>query len=275
MRRLPDSPHETHDLELVAAFAAGDATGTELRTATGLVEGCVLCATLAADLAAIAAALPGLPVPARSHDFQLTEAQAAALRPIGWRRILATFASPRMSFAGPLGAGMAALGLVGILVATGGVPQGGSLGGAAAQAGQTAAPVDLLARPSAAAAVPGTVENAASEAPSSGTIAGAAMASPETADSGAAKGLATDAAATSAAAASAAPARDAPAEAPAQPPVADLFPKPSTDVPTQTESAAPDAPERSTDQLVLLAGSAALIGGLGLIVLRWASQRGA
>ncbi len=62
----------------------------------------------------------------RTRDFRLTAAQADALRPAGWRRLLGPFASPRFSFAGPLGTGLATLGLVGILVAGGGIPLGGA-----------------------------------------------------------------------------------------------------------------------------------------------------
>ena len=60
---------------------------------------------------------PRLPAPARTRDFRLTPEQAASLRPAGWRRLLAPFAGPRFAFAGPLGTGLATLGLAGFLVA--------------------------------------------------------------------------------------------------------------------------------------------------------------
>ena len=116
MPHLPAS-HADHDPLAIAACAAGDATGRELDDALALVAACGDCAALHHDLRAIAAALPGLPAPARSRDFRLTPGQAASLRPAGWRRLLAPFAGPRFAFAGPVGAGLATLGLAGILVA--------------------------------------------------------------------------------------------------------------------------------------------------------------
>ena len=116
MPPLPAS-HADHDRLTIAAYAAGDATGPELDDALAVVAACPDCAALHRDLRAIAAALPALPVPARTRDFRLTPGQAASLRPAGWRRLLAPFAGPRFSFAGPLGAGLATLGLAGFLVA--------------------------------------------------------------------------------------------------------------------------------------------------------------
>ena len=116
MPHLPPS-HADHDPLAIAAYAAGDATGPELDDALALVAACTDCAALHHDLRAIAAALPGLPAPARSRDFRLTPGQAASLRPAGWRRLLAPFAGPKFAFAGPVGAGLATLGLAGILVA--------------------------------------------------------------------------------------------------------------------------------------------------------------
>ena len=123
--------HAAHDPVLVAAYAAGDATGPELETATALVAACAACAALHHDLRAITAALPLMPAPRRTRDFRLTAEQAASLRPAGWRRLLAPFAGPRFAFAAPLGSGLAALGLVGILLAGTGLPLGGATAGAA------------------------------------------------------------------------------------------------------------------------------------------------
>ena len=116
MPHLPPS-HADHDPLAIAAYAAGDATGAELDDALALVAACADCAALHHDLRAIASALPGLPAPARTRDFRLTPEQAASLRPAGWRRLLAPFAGPKFAFAGPVGAGLATLGLAGILVA--------------------------------------------------------------------------------------------------------------------------------------------------------------
>jgi hypothetical protein len=142
MPHLPPS-HADHDPLAIAAYAAGDATGPELDDALALVAACGDCAALHHDLRAIAAALPDLPAPVRTRDFRLAPEQAASLRPAGWRRVLAPFAGPRFAFAGPLGAGLATLGLAGFLVAGSfGVPLAASApatGGASAAASDAAA----------------------------------------------------------------------------------------------------------------------------------------
>ena len=135
--------HAAHDAGLVAAYAAGDATGAELEAATTLVAACGGCAALHRDLRAIAAALPATPAPRRTRDFRLTPEQAASLRPAGWRRVLAPFAGTRFAFAAPLGSGLAALGIVGILLAGPGL----SMGGATAQDAAAPAEAPLLAAP--------------------------------------------------------------------------------------------------------------------------------
>ena len=116
MPHLPD--HTTHDPELIAAYAAGDAAGSDLAGATELVAECTECAALHRDLRAIATALPELPAPVRTRDFRLTPEQAASLAPSGWRGLLAAFASPRFRLAAPLGTGLAAIGLAGLLLGT-------------------------------------------------------------------------------------------------------------------------------------------------------------
>jgi hypothetical protein len=190
MPHLPPS-HTDHDPLAIAAYAAGDATGPELDDALALVAACTDCAALHHDLRAIAAALPDLPAPPRTRDFRLTPEQAASLRPSGWRRLLAPFAGPKFAFAGPLGAGLATLGLAGILVAgsfgvplAATAPADGAAGAAASDAvavdmapqmapGSTAAaptaPVELRA-PNAGVASPG----ASPIPPSGGDIAGEA-----------------------------------------------------------------------------------------------------
>jgi hypothetical protein len=169
MPHLPDNQHPDHDLELVAAYAAGDATGTELERATALVSTCAECAALHHDLRAIAAAMPELPAPARPRDFRLTYEQAASLRPSGIRGLLATLSGPRFSFATPLGTGLAALGIVGILVASGGLPTGG---GTAAPQPQTQAAAPADGRSAAGAAL--ASEAPAAEAPEAVAQASAA-----------------------------------------------------------------------------------------------------
>src|SRR5829696_7239423 len=137
MPHLPDSQHPDHNLELIAAYAAGDATGPELEHASALVASCDDCAALHHDLRSIAAAMPAMPAPTRSRDFRLTPEQAAELRPRGLRGLLATLSGPRFSFATPVGTGLAALGIVGVLVASGGLPVGS--GGTAAPQRETVA----------------------------------------------------------------------------------------------------------------------------------------
>ena len=160
--------HAGHDRVLVATYAAGDATGTGLETAIALVAACTACAALHHDLRLIAAALPGMPAPRRSRDFRLTEQQAASLRPSGWRRLLAPFAGPRFAFAAPLGSGLAALGIVGILLASTGLPLGGATAGMAP------------AEPPVAAVVPtaedGSVNMSAATAGTAATVAPAPVA---------------------------------------------------------------------------------------------------
>ena len=144
--RAPAAPaaHAGHDPSLVAAYAAGDAAGRELAEARALVSGCAGCAELHRDLRAIAAALPAVPAPARpaSRDFRITPEQAAALRPSRARgalaRLLAPLASARFAFAGPAGAGVAALGLAGVLLS-------GGLGQPVGHGDRAAAPVTSTA----------------------------------------------------------------------------------------------------------------------------------
>ncbi len=115
--------HDGHDPSVIAAYAAGDAAGRELAEASALVAGCGECAALHRDLRAIAAAMPVLTPPARSRDFRITAEQAAALRPAGARgalaRLLAPLATARFAFAAPAGAGLAAIGVAGMLLSGG------------------------------------------------------------------------------------------------------------------------------------------------------------
>jgi hypothetical protein len=170
MPHLPDHQSD-HDPLLVAAYAAGDAAGEDLERARELVATCDECAALHHDLRAIAAAMPALPVPARSRDFRLTPEQAASLRPAAWRRLLAPLAGPRFAFAAPLGGSLAALGLAGVLVA--GAFSGSITGAAPATTGGSYA-----ANPAASIPDSERLGVAASSAPSSGDAALAPVASP-------------------------------------------------------------------------------------------------
>ncbi len=242
MPHMPDSHHDTHDLELVAAFAAGDATGAGLETATALVATCADCAALHDDLRAIAVALPALPAPVRTRDFRLTPAQAASLRPTGIRALLAAFASPRLSFATPLGTGLAAIGLVGVLVASGGLPVGGgATSGAAPQAPDVSRNAaggleSVLVSPEAGVAQ-------APEAPVDGTEGGGVNADP-VASAPAAEG--------------------------------DLYGALASAQPALEDQAAGDPAadaRRPPDQTLLILTGGLLLTGLALVALRWASRR--
>ena len=160
--------HVAHDPTLIAAFAGRDPglLGSELDRARALLETCDSCTDLFADLSAIAAAVPTAALPARPRSYTLTAADAARLRPGGWRRFLQTVGSARDGVTLPMALGLTTLGIAGLLVTT--IP---NLFGAASGA----APQDMTlsavgaAIPSAAPAGPdvqGAAEYATGAAPS-------------------------------------------------------------------------------------------------------------
>lgn len=271
MPHIPDlRAHDAHDLELVAAFAAGDAAGTDLETATALVAGCAECAALHHDLRAIAAALPALPAPVRRRDFRLTPEQAGSLRPAGWRRLLGTLAGPSFRFAAPLGTGLATLGLVGILA--------GSLASVPLGAGGTTAgreqgdPSYMVQASGAPAQGPSAVPSVVAEMPIR-TMSGndpLPLASPNEEYAGQASPD-TDTAAGEGPGASAGAAGGGVAD-----PVTDATgPGAGGDAGTQAPSddAVSAARERSAGELLGIVGAAALLVGLALLALRWTSRR--
>lgn len=103
---------------LVAALAAGDLAGTDRDQAIDLTRACADCSRLHDDLLAIARATAATPPPYAmpARDLRLTPADAARLRPGGWRRIAAPFGGFRGGFGRPLGVGLATLGVLGLLV---------------------------------------------------------------------------------------------------------------------------------------------------------------
>lgn len=123
---VPAAESEAH-ASLIVALEAGDLAGPELLRAETLLAGCAGCTALRGDLGAIRGAMTSLPVPARRRDYRLTEADAARLRPSGWRRLVGWLTAPGSSVR-PLATGLATLGLVGLLL-TAGLP---GLGGSAA-----------------------------------------------------------------------------------------------------------------------------------------------
>ena len=148
-------PHARHDRHLVAALAAGDLEPIARTEAEALVSTCDDCAELFADLKLIAAATAALPDVPRTRDFRITAADAARLRPRGWRALVDAIGGARAGFTRPLAAGLTTLGLVGLLVTT--IP--GALSGQAG-ASSSAAPDDgarysyASAAPASAAAAP-------------------------------------------------------------------------------------------------------------------------
>jgi len=158
MPHVPDR-HADHDHALVAAAATDDLTAAERIAVTELLSACTECVQLRSDLRALARATAALPVPARRRDYRISPEQAARLRPGGLRGMLAAFASRRFSFAAPLGTAMAALGIVGLLLAA--LP-GPLAGGAALRSGSDAtsgaAAAQVEAAPSARPTTPGQID---------------------------------------------------------------------------------------------------------------------
>jgi hypothetical protein len=136
--------HPTHDTLLVASLADRTLSSADRERAEALVARCDGCARLHTDLVAIRAATQAMPTPVRPHDYQLTSADAARLRPSGWRRWIATIGSGREAVTRPLAIGLTTLGLAGLLAATvpsmlTGMP---GLGGSSAAASAPAAAAD-------------------------------------------------------------------------------------------------------------------------------------
>jgi hypothetical protein len=129
-RATPPTDHAAHDLLLVAA--AADRAG-HLPAAQA---DCPDCRALHADLVALAAAVPHAALPARPRAYTLTPADAARLRPAGWRRWLAAIGTSRDAVTRPLALGLTTLGIAGLLVATvpGALPFAASSGAAPAPA---------------------------------------------------------------------------------------------------------------------------------------------
>ena len=156
--------HARHDALLVAAFAAGDLADGERERAAALVAECGECRSLHDDLLTIARATAALPAAVRPRDFRIAPEQAARLRPAGWRRFVAAFASPRLAMTRQLGVGLTTLGLAGLLISS--IPSF-SLGGMAAGASPAPEHFSVDASQGEAAASPAAAP-AASAAPAFG-----------------------------------------------------------------------------------------------------------
>jgi hypothetical protein len=103
---------------LVAALAADDLAGTDRDQALELTGSCTECALLYTDLLALANATAAAPPPIAfgRRDFRLSPADAARLRPAGWRRLAAAWSGARSGLSRPLGVGLATIGLAGLLI---------------------------------------------------------------------------------------------------------------------------------------------------------------
>jgi hypothetical protein len=141
MPHVDELVHDQHDPILVVSLASGDLAATErdYATAQSLVSSCNACAQLHDDVLAIARATKALPPAARTRDFRITDADAATLRPAGWRRLVAGIANGPL-FSRQLGVGLATLGIAGLLLtALPGIPLSMGSAGAAPAASQAAA----------------------------------------------------------------------------------------------------------------------------------------
>ncbi len=246
--------HATHDLVLVAEAAD---RGGRLPAAQA---SCPDCLALHADLVLLAAAMPDAALPARPRDYTLSEADAARLRPAGWRRWLAAIGTSRDAVTRPLAVGLTTIGLAGLLVAS--VP--GILPFGSASSGAAPAPADT------------TVAGEAAAAPSAGTSMMLAVPS-------------------AAPAAAAAPVAAATANVSAEQPGLDKSAAPSGEADqvfsggddatsaasgqTQRQLAAPSADVAVRDDasgvsVLFVVAGALLIVGLGLFGLRWSARRG-
>jgi hypothetical protein len=129
---VPYLPHTRpdHDEALIAQLAMDDLDLRQATDARRLVAECPACAELLEDLRLIASATAALPASSRTRDFRLTEADAARLRPGGWRGLVARFGTPGFAFTKPLATGLATLGIAGLVLAA--LP--GSIGGSATSA---------------------------------------------------------------------------------------------------------------------------------------------
>ena len=133
MTRHPDarpSEHALHEPFLVARAVADDLAPHERDAADALLRDCSECASLAADLRAVSAALAtGLPRPTRPRDFRLTPDQVASARGSRLGRAAAALAGPRLRLIQPLGAAALSMGIavavLGTMLAT---PFGGGAG---------------------------------------------------------------------------------------------------------------------------------------------------
>ena len=244
--------HSFHDQVLVAAFVAGDLEGPAADTARRLVSGCDACAELATDLTALASAIRDLPSPVRTRDFRITPEQAAAIDRRGIPRLLPGIRLG-LGFARPLGGGLAALGVAGLLFTSLPASQpamilsnvGSAVGGSAR------APAYAATTAPEAASTNGT------DTTSKGGVAAPSAASSAAASGGAARDLASI---------PPVPLSTQPSPTAPAPAILPSTPLPVTGTPTP-RTPAPNAAGPSQGEIPLLpaASVAALLAGLGLL----------
>ena len=139
------SRHETHDRLLIASLVDRSITEPERALAEAQLEACAACAELHAELVALSEATRSMPVPARTREFTLNQADAERLRVRGWGRLMAAIGSSRDAFSRPLALGFTTLGIAGLLLSSVPLPSGGAASGErtvetiAAPAGDSAA----------------------------------------------------------------------------------------------------------------------------------------
>jgi hypothetical protein len=157
--------HALHDEELIAAYAAGalegDDEADERTRARSLVDRCPTCRALRDDVQAIGASLrvEAAATMKAPRDFRLTVEDAHRLGgTVITRGPLASFGRWLMGVARPVGASVAALGLVGVLVSSAVFGAAGLASRPAADSGATTAGAP---QGSAAAAAPSSFEIAA------------------------------------------------------------------------------------------------------------------
>jgi hypothetical protein len=110
---MDPTAHAGHDELLIARLFDGDVTEADRSLALESMADCPECASLFADFGAIAEATAALPIPTRPRDFSLTAADAARLgKPARGR-----WPVFRMGLRRSLGSSMAALGIVGVILA--------------------------------------------------------------------------------------------------------------------------------------------------------------
>jgi hypothetical protein len=109
----PPLDHEQHDPLLIAQLAAGDPlTDDQQQLAAHLVAHCAACASLAADLRAVSAAVAWEPLPPRRRDFRIDAERAERLRGSPLRRFLRRLSLPETTALRPAAAGILSIGLL-------------------------------------------------------------------------------------------------------------------------------------------------------------------